>query len=429
MTTTAPEEHVKRGPLDSFSALKSRDYRMYWFSGLGMTGAQGIQQLALAWLVLDLTDSAGQLGLVIFMQGMTMSAMALFGGVLVDRYNRKTLLTLSQTFTFLNLVTLAALILSGVVAVWMLYFYAIGLGAMQAITMPARNALIRSLVGKELMVNAVALNAMQMHSSRIIFPMSAGLLIALLGVGATVLLSASCSLAGLVLLLMVHAPDTANRERREPAMQELAEGIRFTFAHPVIGPVMTLAVFIAMFGLAFMTLGPGFARQELHFSASTTGFFLMSAGFGSLVGALLMLVVRVKATKKLFVLGCSGFALSLIALCVNPIDPLAFVFMAGFGISNSMLSITAQTIFQTEAPQRLLGRVISLWSLGGGLASVTAWPIGVAGDAVSLRVSLGAVATVLFLSAVVIGLGATPFRRLGGALPPTEDSLEPRPAG
>src|SRR5689334_13860876 len=135
--TTADGATEKPGFGDSFKALRHPNYARYWFSGLGMTGAQGIQQLALAWLVLDLTDSAGKLGLVVLVQGVAMTAMALWGGVLVDRYNRKTLLQLSQTFTFLNLVTLAALTLSGLVELWMLFFYAGGLGVMQAITMPA----------------------------------------------------------------------------------------------------------------------------------------------------------------------------------------------------------------------------------------------------------------------------------------------------
>jgi MFS family permease len=116
--TTAAAPAEKPSFFDAFRALRNPNYRRYWISGLGMTGAQGIQQLALAWLVLDLTDSAGQLGLVVMVQGISTTAMALYGGVLVDRYNRKTLLQISQTFTFLNLVTLAALILSGMVEVW-----------------------------------------------------------------------------------------------------------------------------------------------------------------------------------------------------------------------------------------------------------------------------------------------------------------------
>jgi MFS family permease len=400
-----------------FQAFHNRNYLRYWLSGLGMTGAQGIQQLALAWLVLDLTDSAGQLGLVVLVQGVTMTAMSLWGGVIVDRYDRKKLLQISQSFTFLNLVTLGALILSGLVEVWMLFFYAGGLGLMQAITMPARNALIRSIVEDDEMMNAVALNAVQMHTSRIIFPMSAGLIIAALGVGATVLLSAACSLIGIVLLFFVFAEESASTEAGHNARQELAEGVRFAFGHPMIGPVITLALSISSFGLAFMTLGPAFARQEMHFGASTVGFFLMSSGIGSIGGAILMLVIRISPTVQVFVLACAGFALSLLALSLNPIAPLAFLFMGCFGFSHSTLSITAQTIFQTESPARLLGRVVSLWSMGGGIAAITALPIGVVGDLASLRWSIGAVACMLLFMCVIVGLGARPLRWLSRVIP------------
>lgn len=144
-----PEPNQKRGLRQSFAALRNHNYRWYWFSGLGQTGAQGVQQLTMGWLVLEMTGSTGQLGLVIFMQGMPMAAVSLFGGVLADRYDRKKLLAMSQFFTFVNLVTLATLTTTGLIEVWHLYIYAIGLGVMQAITMPARNALIRSLIGPD----------------------------------------------------------------------------------------------------------------------------------------------------------------------------------------------------------------------------------------------------------------------------------------
>lgn len=398
---------------DSFRALRNPNYRTYWLSGLGMTGAQGIQQLSIAWLVLDLTNSAGKLGLVILVQGVTQTAMALYGGVLVDRYDRKKVLQLTQSFTFLNLLWLAAAVLSGVVEMWMLYPLAVGLGFAQSITMPARNALIRSIVPQEDMLNAVALNAVQMHTSRIVFPMSAGLLIAALGVGPTVLLSATCSFLGIILLLFVRARESASQEPRRSANTELAEGVRFTFGHPIIGAVITLSLSISTFGLAFQQLGPAFGRQEMHFGASTVGFFLMSAGLGSIGGAILMMVVRLRATLQVFVFSCAGFAIALLLLCLNPLAPVAFLLMGFFGFSHSTLSITAQTIFQTEAPPRMIGRVVSLWSIGGGLAMMTAFPIGFVGDHLSLRVSIGFVAAVLLTITVLVGLGARPLRFLG----------------
>jgi MFS family permease len=306
-----------------------------------------------------------------------------------------------------------------------------GLGLMQAITMPARNALIRSIVPKDDMLNAVALNAVQMHSSRIVFPMSAGLLIAALGVGATVVLSATCSFIGIVLLSTVRAANSASTQVKVSARKELVEGVRYTFAHRIIGPVITISLSISTFGLAYMTLGPAFARQELHFSAETVGFFLMASGIGSLGGAVLMLGLRRPATLNLFLLGAGGFGMSLLLLCLNPWPPLAFLCMAGFGFSHSTLSITAQTIFQTEAPPRLLGRVVSLWSIGGGLAAITALPIGVVGDAISLRYSIGAVACMLLFMVIIVRFGVRPLRWLGSRVPEAEDRrvLEPAAGG
>src|SRR5690606_6806058 len=153
-----------------------------------------------------------------------------------------------QTFTFLNLVTLMVLVLTDMVQVWHLYFYAIGLGFMHAVTMPARQALIRSLVKPEEMLNAVALNAMQMHSSRIIWPSLAGFLIGTAGIGLTVMVSATCSLAGILMLSAVRSEPFAAPAHRASPLQEISEGVRYTFGHPIVGPVITLALGIASFG-------------------------------------------------------------------------------------------------------------------------------------------------------------------------------------
>lgn len=424
------ETDQKRGFRQALAALRNRNYRWYWFSGLGQTGAQGVQQLTMAWLVLDLTGSTGQLGLVIFMQGMPMAAMSLFGGVLADRYDRKKLLTLSQVFTFANLVTLATLTATGLVEVWHLYIYAMGLGVMQAITMPARNALIRSLVGPDDMQNAVALNAMQMQASRIVWPAIAGVLIGVVGIGSTLAVSATLSMIGIACLLVVRPVLTAEPPRkRTSALSEIAEGGRYTFSHPLVGQVMTLALLLAIFGLAFMQLGVGFARQELDFSSNQAGLFLMAGGIGSIIGSVSLLATRPKSTLGLVVAICLFFAFSILALALNPLTLLAFVFIGCFGFSTSTMSTVSQTIFQIHVPQRLLGRVISFWSLGGGLASVTALPIGFAGDEFGLRWALGSVAVMMVGFTIIIGAGFRPLAWLGGKQIEDETELAPVTAG
>jgi MFS family permease len=392
----------------AFRALRHDSYRWYWFSGLGMTAAQGVQQLAIAWLVLDLSGSLGQLGLVVFMQGVPMALTSFFGGVLADRYDRRRLLVAAQAFTTLNLLTLALLTLSGLVAIWQVYLSSIGLGVMQALTMPARNALIRSLVGDADMLNAVALNAVQMHSSRILWPSLAGTLIAIAGVGVTLGLSAACSFAGIACLLAIRGlRDTVEPlPARATHLDQLVEGVRYAFGAPGVSTVMTLSLCCGLFGLAYMNLAPGFAREELGLDASGAGFFIMAMGVGAIVGSALMLVFPVRDGRRLFVLLTGVFALNIMAQAANPWLPAAFLTMAVFGLANSVLVVAGQTYLQISVPQRLLGRMIGLWSLAGGLGFVTALPIGLAGDAIGLRWALGGAALCLLASALWFGVAA-----------------------
>ena len=393
-----------------FRALKHRGYRWFWFSGLGMTASQGIQQLAIAWLVLDLTGSVGQLGLVIFMQGVPMALVSFYGGVLADRYDRRLLLVGAQLLTMLNLFILAGLALAGVVEMWQVYLSSFGLGIMQSITMPARTALIRSLVGDEDMVNAVALNAVQMHSSRILWPSLAGVLIALAGIGATISLSALCSLGGILCLVSIRGLQRTHYVSNGVSpWQQMLEGLRFVQREPSVFTIMALSLCCGLFGLAYMNLAPAFAREELGLDSSGAGLFIMSMGVGAIVGSALMLVYPARDAQRLFVLLTGLFGLNILLQAVNPWLPAAFVVMALFGLSNSALVVAGQTFLQVSVPQGYLGRVIGLWSLAGGLGFITALPIGLLGDIIGLRWTLGAAGFMLLLTAVWFG-GLAPSR-------------------
>jgi MFS family permease len=153
-----------KGRYRALSALRHRNYRWYFASGMGMSAAQGIQDLAITWLVLDLTESLATLGLVIFVRGLTMLTLGLFGGVFADRYSRRNLLIANQVLTLINMTAIAVLVFTETVDLWQVYGSSLMLGLTQAITGPARTALIRSLVPREDMLNAVALNSFQMNS-------------------------------------------------------------------------------------------------------------------------------------------------------------------------------------------------------------------------------------------------------------------------
>jgi MFS family permease len=324
--------------------------------------------------------------------------------LLADRYDRRSLLVAAQLVTMVNLCLLAFLTLAGLIEIWQVYLSSVGLGLTQAVTMPARQALIRSLVGDADMLNAVALNAMQMHSSRILWPSLAGVLISLLGVGATLGLSAASSLTGVICLTRIRGiDDTVSMDATHDShLQQIAHGVRHAFTSPGVSTIMLLSLACGLFGLAYMNLAPAFARDELGLGSSGAGLFIMSMGVGAIVGSGLLLFFPVKDGRQLFVLLVGVFGVNLMAQGAVPWLSAAFLLMAAFGFSNSALVVAGQTYLQTTVPPQMLGRVIGLWSLAGGLGFVAALPIGLIGDAVGLRWSIAGAGALLLASTFVV---------------------------
>ncbi len=401
-------------------ALRHVNYRWYWLSGLGQTAAQGIRQLTLAWMVLVLTGSLAQLGLVVFMQGVPMAIVSLFGGVMADRYDRRKLLVYGQLCTMTNMFILAVLWSTGQVELWHVYVSSMIAGLTQALSMPARQALIRSLVDREDLQNAVALNSLQQQSSRILWPPLAGGIIAFLGLGPALYFNAACSIVGILALLPIRGVTFSINAGRTSPLSDLAEGLRYTWSTPLVGMVMTLAMAVGLFALSLLNMAPGFAREVMGFSAGETGLFVMAGGVGSVAGSSVLVLLHVRNQGALFVGICVGLGFSIIALAINPWQTGAFIAMAAYGLATSTLSVVAHTIFQTSVPPRLLGRVASLWSLAGGLGAISALPIGLIGELYGLRWSLGGAAVIFLLVTAWVGFIKYPLR---GASPVEDPAL------
>ena len=173
------------------------------------------------------------------MRGIPMTILGLFGGVMADRNNRRNLLMYNQVLTLLNMFVLGLLVVSDMAELWHIYVSSILLGVTTSLTGPVRQALIRSLVPVEDMLNAVALNSMQQNASRIIWPTIAGGLIAFAGTGPTFFACAFFSLIGIVFLLPVDdARPEVRANARRSAIADLMEGVRYTFSTPLLARVM-----------------------------------------------------------------------------------------------------------------------------------------------------------------------------------------------
>jgi MFS family permease len=173
-----------------------------------------------------------------------------------------------------------------------------------------------------------------------------------------------------------------------------------------VSTLMILCIAVGLFGLAYMNLAPAFAREELDLGPGGVGLFMMASGIGAILGSVWLLAFPIKDGLWAFTFAMLVFAVDIILQAAVPFVPATFVLMGVWGAISAVGVTAGQTYLQMNVPQRLLGRVIGLWSLAGSLGFVTALPIGVLGDEIGLRWTLAGVGVVLFVLTAWFGIVA-----------------------
>lgn len=351
----------------TFSALRYSNYRRFWWGGLvSLTGSWG-QTTALSWLVYDLTGSPLMLGTVMMVSTIPTMLLALVGGVVADRSEKRHLLLASQgTFMAISMV-LAVLTLTGRIEVWqILVLSAIG-GVASAIDMPARQSLIPHLVGRDDLLNAIALNSAMFNGSRILGPAVAGLIIGRLGPrggpGWCFAINAITYLAVLGALATIRVNSRPPAGERQRVLHEVREGVAFVWKHPALRRFLGLLAVTGVFGLSFTVLMPVFARDVLHVSAQGFGMLMTASGLGATIGVLALASSRPRNPGNVILGTQAGFVVLLAVFALSSNYALSLVLMVVLsGAMTSYLSSTNTTI-QSIVPDGLRGRVMSLYIL------------------------------------------------------------------
>ena len=255
--------NVRPPGLSRLQALRYPNFRWFWISTSGQAIAQGMQFLILGWLVLELTGSTSQLGLTIFFYGIPNMTLVLFGGIFADRINRKRLLLLSQFGVSIIMFVMAALTITELVAVWQIFAASFILGALHAINMPTRLAMVVNLVEREDIMNAVVLNAAVMNAGRIIGPAVAGFVIDLVDLGPALFVNAGCYLAAAACILMIRnfVQDTPDGQRN--ILGALRDGLVYFGKTPVVFTIVGIGFTFGFFGMPHVQVMPAFAREVL----------------------------------------------------------------------------------------------------------------------------------------------------------------------
>jgi MFS family permease len=388
---------------NGFSALKHRNYRLYFFGQAVSVTGTWMQSLAMSWLVLSLTTSAIKLALVNVLQFAPTLVFGLVAGVLADRVPKRSLLVVTQSIAALSSVTLAILTWTDHIDLWQVYLIALIVGINNSFDMPSRQAFVSEMVGdKADLPNAIALNSTLFNMGRLVGPALAGLVLGAFGIAICFMIDALSYLAVIASLLMMHVAPAVQAVRKRNPIESLRDGLAYVRATPVIGYLVIFAGLVGVFGINFNVWMPLLAKQEIDTGPGGFGLLMSSLGIGALVGALSLAfrskgasLERMVATGLL--LGLSEVVLGL-ATEIAPRLILAMVISAfvGYGLTSTMAM--ANTVVQSTAPDELRGRVMSVYIMvSTGVAPLGALLAGAVANAANTSVSilLGGIITTL----------------------------------
>jgi MFS family permease len=388
-----------------FRTLKYRNYRLFFGGQLISLIGTWMQQVALIWLVYRMTNSPFLLGVVGFSGQMPSFVLSPVAGVLADRLNRHRILVLTQTLSLVQASILAALTLSGSLAVWHVIVLSLFLGIINAFDIPTRQAFLLEMIEKrEDLSNAIALNSSMFNAARLLGPSIAGIVIAALGEGLCFLLNAVSYLAVIGALLAMKLTPRQPEKNPESVLSAVADGFRYVFRFAPIRSILLLLALVSIMGMPFTVLMPIFARDILHGGPHTLGFLMGSIGVGALTGALILasrknavgLTRWIPAASGLFGAGLVAFSLSSTAWL-----SIGLLFFVGLGMMVQMAS--SNTILQTIADDDKRGRVMSFYTVSFmGMAPFGSLLAG------SLAGTIGAPQTLL-ISGIACILGAAVF--------------------
>jgi len=412
--------------LRSFPALASPVYRRLLLGNMLATLGGFMQGTAQGWLVLELTNSPGLLGVVGAIAGFPTLFLAVVAGVLADRLDRRRLLVWTYAAAAVVAMVLAALTTTGVVEYWHVAVVAFVGGILVTVQMPAGQALVSTVVDRAALGSAIALNSAQYNLMRILGASIAGLAIAAGGLALGFWANAVSLVVVAVIFARLPVPPTRAAGRLQAALWgDLQYGVRHVAADPVLATLVVLAAAPALFVLSYLTFLPVYARDILAIGAPGLGLLTGSIGVGALAGALLMASRRpAGGSGRLLLAGLISMSISLATFALSTSVPVTCVALAVLGASQVAYYSTTNTLLQTRVPARLRGRVHSLYVL----TSIGLLPVGnlVAG-AVAERAGVPPVLAVGGMLTLAVALLAAAVRPELRRLRPDRDSTNPTP--
>ncbi len=407
------------------AALRHRNFRLFFWGQLISLIGTWMQSLAQAWLVYFLTHSAFQLGVVSTFQFLPVLLFSLFAGLIVDRFPRRALIIITQISFLVLAAVLGVLVVTDTVQIWHVYIIAALYGTVNALDIPARQAFMVEMVGREDLLNGIALNSSIFNASRIFGPAIAALLIQTVGTGVCFLLNAASYIAVLGSLFMMRIerqPRVAPAVRQRP-LQQIAEGLRYIRQNERVWLVFAMVSVLAIFGVPiYTTLMPIFATQVLNAGVSGLGILTTGLGTGALIGAVLLAYLPPGSARGRLLLISAltfGVMLGLFGLSNNLLLSTGILALVGFSLVS--VNSSGNALIQEVTPNHLRGRVMSVWGFSLlGLGPFGSFFAGTMADQFGAPITVLVAGGICLIAAIFVNVRSRRHHTLGArALPPT----------
>ncbi|MDP2326525.1 MAG: MFS transporter [Dehalococcoidia bacterium] len=381
--TPAPPAPRPAGKLKTaFAAFEDRDFRYLGLSTLALGLGQWAQQLGLAWLALELTGSAVQLGTISAFRGGVGVVTAPLGGYLADRFPRRAVLAFTTLASAVQATFFAVLILSGHIELWHVYVLAFAGGVVQSFTQPARQSFVYDISTDETFLNAVTMNSLIQNVSRITGPPLAGMVIGFWGTGTLFTVMAGLEIVAVVFTLMI---STTTRQKRienprgmGSALSDVRDGFAYTWSDKrVLGLIIAHAIptLLIFPYLPFLAL---FAKDVLDRGPEAFGQLSSMGGWGSLVGLTALTLMGDLKRKGRMMLGCfSIYMVMVLGFTLSSNYMLSLLALAAAGVFSSIAFTLNNTLIQVSSKNEFRGRVMSVWQVVSGLQPLGALPMGI----------------------------------------------------
>jgi MFS family permease len=394
-------------------ALAHRNFRLFFIGqGISLVGTW-LQNVGEGWLILTLTNSPFYVGLTSALSSVGVLLFSLYAGVIADRVDKRRVIVFMQMAFMLEALAVSLLIWTHVIAVWQVLVLATLLGIASAFDIPMRQAFVFEMVGREDLMNAIALNSSLFNGARVIGPAIAGFLIGAVGIAWCYFLNSLSYIAVIAGLLLMRLPYDPRPPKTTSAWTGFREVLLYLRADRRSRVLMVLTAILSVFGFPYITMMPVFARDVLHRGATGYGALTSSIGIGAVIGALgvALASARIRRRGRLMLVGGTAFGLLLIAFSTTRHLGLAMALLALAGCAMIVNNSITNTLIQMTAPDHLRGRIMGFYSfVFVGMAPFGAFLFGLVAEHAGVPVTLAAGGAIVALAVTFAGMTVPELR-------------------